>query len=83
MKEWLESVVADLIELQGVDSGRRLASALTIACCFYFLSIFHPKFDKFLVPLLKLLELKVDLERKQCPDYDLVCSLLPKNKGKL
>ena len=81
MKKWLESVLESLNETTDDGSGKRLVSALTITYSFYCLSIpMHPKLDLLAVPLLRMLQLKPNTETKRCPDYDLLCSVLPKKK---
>ncbi len=80
LKEWLELIVADLIQLPSDHSGKHMVSALTIAYCFYALGVPQPKLDKFAVPVLKLLELTTDLENRQCPEYSVVCSVMPDEK---
>ncbi len=80
LKEWLELIVADLIQLPSDHSGKHMVSALTIAYCFCTLGVSHPKLDKFAVPVLKLLEVTTDLEKRQCPEYPVVCSVLPNEK---
>ena len=58
-------------------SGKQLVSAVTVAYCFYQLSIsMHPKLDDFAVPLLQMLRLKPS--NKICPGYDLLCSVMPR-----
>ena len=78
MKEWLESIVKSLKEVPDDGSGKRLVSAFTALYCFYQLAIpMHPKLDDFVVPLLRMLQLKPS-DTKMCPGYDLLCSALPK-----
>ena len=72
MKEWIESVVADLKEEAG--GGKRLVSALTLAYCFWKLGINHPKYKEFVFPVLEMLQLSVDTETRTCPEYDFACS---------
>ena len=80
MKEWLESIVKKLKEIPEDGSGKRLVSAFTIAYCFYQLYIpMHPKLDQFVVPLLQMLQLKPS-KTKMCPEYELLCNVLPKEK---
>ncbi len=68
--------MAGLIQLPSDDSGKRMVSALTIVYCFYNLGLSLPKLDEFAVPVLKLLELKIDHKKHQCPEYSVVCSVM-------
>ena len=79
MKEWLESIVESLKEIPDDGSGRRLVSAVTIAYCFLQLAIptNYLNLDECILPLLQMLQLKA-AESKMCPDYHLLCSVLPK-----
>ena len=74
MKEWLESVVDALQSEAAEKTMKQLASALCIAHCLSQLSI---KIEKFALPLVKMLYLKPDLERKECPEYVSLCEILP------
>ena len=75
MKEWLESVVDEAAE----KTTKQLASALCIAHCLPQLGIHNVKIEKFALPLVKMLYLKPDVERKECPDYVSLCEILPIN----
>ena len=78
MKEWLELITKNLTAIPDDGSGKRLVSAVTIACCFYRLGIpLHPEVDEFVVPLLQMLQLK-PTKSKMYPQYHLLCSVLPK-----
>ena len=67
----------DLKEVPDDGSGKRLVSAVTIACCYSKLAIpIHPKLDEFVLPLLQMLQLKPS--NMMCPGYNLLCSVLPK-----
>lgn len=71
MKEWLESAVEKLMEGPVQDeSGRRVISALTLAYCLLILDITQPKHKEFLFPVLEMLQLHVDTEKKVCHGYD-------------
>ncbi len=70
MKEWMESVVEELMVSNG--SGRRVISALTIAHCFKRLEITQPKQKNFLFPVFEMLELGVEMQQKTCPDFELI-----------
>ena len=74
MKEWLESVVD---ALQNEETMKQLASALCIAHCVAKLGIYNVKIEKFALPIVRMLYLKPDLERKVCPDYVYLCEILP------
>ena len=77
MREWLESVVKKVADEPHDGHGRRLVAAATIAYCFHQLLIPYPNIDKFTVPLLNMLQLEPNVVDKTCPDYDLLCNLLP------
>lgn len=80
MKEWLESVVEKLIEEPDNGSGKHLVAAVAIAYCFHKYVILKADLDKFTLPLLSMLQLRPNVERKFCPDYDLLCSFLTKEE---
>lgn len=74
MKEWLESIVD---ALQKEETMRKLASALCVTHCLPKLGIYNVKIEKFVLPLVRMLYLKPDLEKKVCPDYVHLCEILP------
>ena len=79
-KEWLESIV-DSLQAGSADSPQKqLASAVFIVYCIRksSINIAHLKIEKFTIPLLRMLCLKPDLEKQQCPDYEYLCKVLPK-----
>ena len=77
MKEWLESVVDALQSEAAEKTTKQLTSALCIAHCLPRLGIHNVKIEKFALPLVKMLYLKPDLERKECPEYVSLCEILP------
>ena len=77
MKEWLESVVDALQSEAAEKRTNQLASALCIAHCLSQLGIHNVKIEKFALPLVKMLYLKPDLKRKECPEYVSLCEILP------
>ena len=77
MKEWLESVVDALQSEAAEKTTKQLASALCIAHCLPQLGIHNVKIEKFALPLVKMLYLKPDLERKECPEYVSLSEILP------
>ena len=80
MKEWLESVVDELIKREAAEKTMKLlASALCIAHCLPQVGIHNVKIEKFALPLVKMLHLEPNVERKECPDYVSLCEILPIN----
>ena len=75
MKEWLESVV-DALEDGATEN--RLASALCVTHCLPKIGIHNLKIERFALPLVEMLYLKPNLEKKECPDYVYLCEILPK-----
>ncbi len=69
--------MADLIQSQSDERWKHIVSALTVAYCFYALKLSHPKLDKFAIPVLRLLELNSDVEKRECPEYPVVCCAMP------
>ena len=59
---------------------KQLASAVLITYCIRKSSISttHLKIEKFTIPLLRMLYLRPDLKELQCPDYEYLCEMLPK-----
>ena len=78
MKEWLESVVDALQDEETENATKQLASALCVTHCLFKVGISNVKFDKFALSVVRMLQLKPDLERKGCPDYKYLCEILPK-----
>ena len=78
MKEWLESIVDVLQDGANEDAMNQLVSAVCVTHCLRKVFIFNLKQDKFALPLVRMLYLRSDLERKECPDYQYLCDLLPK-----
>ena len=79
MKAWLESVV-DALQSDGTERTiELLASALCVTHCLPKIGIYNLKMERFALPLLKMLHLKPDLERKECFEYMHLCEILPKN----
>ena len=74
MKEWLESVVD---ALQDGVAGNKLASALCVTHCLPKIGIHNLKIERFALPLVKMLYLKPNLEKKECSDYMHLCEILP------
>jgi len=61
---------------------KQLVSAVCVAYCFLQnLSRAMPKIDKFVVPLLKMLQIKPDLANQVCPSYVYLCEVLPDSNG--
>lgn len=74
MKEWLEDIVKTL---QGIQSlQHQFVSATCIACCLNQCSIEYEQSKSFLFPLLRLLQIQPDTERRICPQYTFLCDLL-------
>ena len=78
MKEWLESVVHALQDGETENAVKQLASALCVTHCLPKVGIFNLKVDKLALSLVRMLQLKPDLERKECPEYEYLCEILPK-----
>ena len=78
MKEWLESVVDALRDGAAGNTMKQLASALCVTHCLLKVGIFNLKVDKLALSLVGMLQLKHDLKRKECPDYEYLCEILPK-----
>ena len=78
MKEWLESVVDALQGGTAENTMKQLASALCVTHCLPKVGIFNLKIDKLALSLVEMLQLRHNLERKQCPDYEYLCEILPK-----
>lgn len=77
MKAWLQSIVASLQE-EGAESRGKLVSAVCVAYCFLqSIPSAQPKIDKFVIPLLKMLQIKPDLANQACPSYEYLCEVLP------
>ena len=75
MKEWLEKIVNFLQHMK--DSQHKFSSAVCVAGCLQLCDLNHTlKKYKFLFPLLNVLQLKPDVERKICPDYSYVSNNL-------
>lgn len=80
MKAWLESIVATLQKELTGNPEIQLVSAVCVACCLYnCIPSAHLKIDKFVVPLMRMLYIKPDLENELCPTYRYLCGLLPNN----
>ena len=79
MKEWLESVANTL---QDGVAGNKLASALCVTHCLTKIGIQNLKIDRFALPLVEMLYLTPNLEKKDCPNYIYLCVFL-KDTGHL
>ena len=56
------------------DSQHKFSSAVCVAGCLQLCDLnYKLKKYKFLFPLLKILQLKPNVEREICPDYSYVC----------
>jgi len=78
MKEWLESIVDALQDGAAENEMNRLVSAGCVTHCLREIFIYNLKLDKFALPLVRMLYLRPDLEKKECPYYLYLCDLLPK-----
>ena len=78
MKEWLESVVNALLGGAAENTMKQLVSALCVTHCLLKVGIFNLEVEKLSQSLVKMLHLKHNLERKECPDYEYLCMILPK-----
>lgn len=76
MKKWLESIV-DMLQAGATENAmKRLVSAVCVTHCLHKIDLKLD--DKFALPLVRMLHLQPDLERKECPDYQYLCDFLPK-----
>ena len=76
---WLESIVESLQSGSAESPQKQLASVVLIVYCIKKSSINivdHCK-ERFVISLLKLLHLRSDPEKRQCPDYEYLCEVLP------
>lgn len=78
MKEWLESIVDALQDGAAENQKNQLVSAVCVTHCLRKSGIFNIKLDKFALPLVRMLYLRPNLEKKDCPDYQYLCDFLPK-----
>ena len=77
MKEWLESVVDALRDGAAGNTMNQLASALCVTHCLLKVGIFNLKVDKLALSLVGMLQLKHNSVKKECPDYEYLCEILP------
>ena len=75
MKEWLESIIVSL-QKGAAENANQLVSAVCVTHCLRIINLGLD--DKFALPLVRMLYLRFNLERKECPDYLYLCDLLPK-----
>ena len=77
MKGWLESVVDALQDGAAENTVKQLASALCVTHCLLKVGMFNLKVEKLGLSVVRMLQLKPDLKRKECPDYVYLCEILP------
>ncbi len=78
--DYLFAIVEKLYETRGNPSnnGRRMASAITVMCCFQKLMPKGVKIDtEHLVALLSMLCLMPDVQSRRCDDWNYVMELIP------
>jgi len=75
MKGWLSSIVDTLQAGATRNTKNQLVSAVCVAHCLGKINLQLD--DEFSLPLVRMLYLQPDLERKECPDYQYLCDFLP------
>jgi len=76
MKKWLESIVDALQDGALENTMKQLVSAVCVTHCLRRIGILELKHDMFALPLVRILNLRPDLQ-KECPDYLYLCDFLP------